>query len=168
MSDNVFIATGGLEKAIGKTIVHAGLNKHIERKDGITSAANIRIEDGTVVVRTSEYSVEHLTFFLQFDDESELHISDGAQYCCEHRYLTCDDDCSVLVGGKLLNVELATIKEINVPEDHDYHDIGIVKVESDKGHIVLCTHNEHNGYYGGFDLVTTYFERKEIDKGNSV
>ena len=35
------------------------------------------------------------------------------------------------------------------------HDECFVEIGTDKGHITLVNHNEHNGYYSGFDLVMT-------------
>lgn len=90
--------------------------------------------------------------YLMFSDGTSATVYDDAQHCCEHRYITCDDDPEALVGGELLSIEE---KEGGEPEA-DYHDMChdtmFVEVQSSKGLVTLTTHNEHNGYYGGFSV----------------
>jgi hypothetical protein len=37
--------------------------------------------------------------------------------------------------------------------EYDVHETCFVEVQATGGFITLVTHNEHNGYYGGFDPV---------------
>jgi hypothetical protein len=95
---------------------------------------------------------EHLC--IRFDDGSAIFISDEGQSCCERRYITCDDDLSGHEGGQLVSINTdASGSGPDVGED-DYgcHEVQFVAVQTTKGCFTLCTHNEHNGYYGGFGL----------------
>jgi hypothetical protein len=101
---------------------------------------------------------------IRFTDGTRLCIWDGGQSCCESRYMTCDDDLSGHEGGALLSVDLdaaappkADVKAKSETagddwDDGDCHETQFVKVQTTKGSFTLCTHNEHNGYYGGFSL----------------
>ena len=84
-----------------------------------------------------------------FEDGVRLALYDGGQSCCESRYMTTDDDLSVHIGGKLKAVEIRAAP--NVPSEED-HEVQFLVVKSTKGHSTVETHNEHNGYYGGFAI----------------
>ncbi len=93
-------------------------------------------------------------FTISFKDGINLTLIDSNQQCCEHRYITCDDKLDEFIGSKFLGIDIkestATVEET---EDFDtHHDIEFVEIKTTKGSITLCTHNEHNGYYGGFNL----------------
>lgn len=66
---------------------------------------------------------------LTFEDGAKISLRDEGQSCCESRYITCDDDLSKIVGGKLTRMESKDAPTIS----GEYGD-------------------EHNGYYGGFAL----------------
>lgn len=88
---------------------------------------------------------------LSFADGSCVKIWDDGQSCCECRYTTTDDDPSDLVGGKLRLIEEKPGPELET-EYGEPHEQMFVEIATDKCSITLCTHNEHNGYYGGFAL----------------
>lgn len=96
---------------------------------------------------------------LSFGSQGTLVIRDEGQSCCENRYITTDDKLDDYVGGNLLNIE---VKPVPIPvlgsDDGDSHDIEFVEVTTTKGSFVLVTHNEHNGYYGGFYVCARYRE----------
>ena len=85
-------------------------------------------------------------------DGNVVEFFDDGQCCCENRYITCDDDLEQYAGAKLLSVETR-----DGPEEEDKygdsHETQFLKFVTDKGDITACTHNEHNGYYGGFSVV---------------
>lgn len=58
---------------------------------------------------------------IVFDGGKTIHIWDNGQSCCESRYITCDDDWAVLIGGKLLAIETkpgpGKLKILNLKED---------------------------------------------------
>jgi hypothetical protein len=90
---------------------------------------------------------------LTFLDGTEISIWDNGQSCCEHRYMTTDDDVRSLVGHNLARIEA---KEGPDGEGGDEcHEQVFVEVGTDKGFITIVNHNEHNGYYGGFGLTIT-------------
>lgn len=94
---------------------------------------------------------------LTFEDGQRIAISDDDQSCCESRYMTTDDDLAKIVGGKLARID---VKEGEGKKDDDYgeHEIAFLEIGTDECFVTVATHNEHNGYYGGFgltiDLVT--------------
>lgn len=87
---------------------------------------------------------------LDFSDGTSMLLTDEGQCCCEARYITCDDNPSDLVGGVLTNIE---VKESTCHDgDWEYHEMCFVEIATNLFSITICTHNEHNGYYGGFAL----------------
>jgi hypothetical protein len=89
---------------------------------------------------------------VRFFDGTGLCIRDDGQSCCEYRYMTCDDDLSKFRLARLLDI---TEKEGPTTGDDELHEEVFIHIETDKGSIVLCSHNEHNGYYGGFSIAVT-------------
>lgn len=91
---------------------------------------------------------------LSLDSGKTIEIWDDGQSCCEHRYMTTDDDIQSLVGRKLVRIEA---KDGPTEEDKwgDPHETCFVEVGVDDGFVTLVNHNEHNGYYGGFGLTIT-------------
>lgn len=85
---------------------------------------------------------------LQLADGRTLVLEDKGQNCCENRYMTCDDDLWTYAGAKLVDVELRDAPSSS--SEGDVHEIQFLVVKTTKGDIVCQTHNEHNGYYGGF------------------
>lgn len=102
-------------------------------------------------------SVDENRLLLKFDDGVSVRLWDSGQSCCEHRYITCDDNPKDLIGGKLVKIE--AVGGDDIPAEYDTHEICFVEVATDKAHIKLCTHNEHNGYYGGFGLSIDEMEK---------
>jgi hypothetical protein len=87
---------------------------------------------------------------LTFDDGVTVRLWDSRQSCCESRYMTCDDEVNVLEGGKLLSIEVAFGG--GAKPDYGEHEVAFLKIVTNNGTITVATHNEHNGYYGGFEL----------------
>lgn len=93
---------------------------------------------------------------LVFEDGVKITIFDDGQLCCEHRHMETSDDVKWLVGKTLtaLNIKQAD----DAPKgDDDYgdHEIQFLEVMTDQGCITFSNHNEHNGYYGGFEMNIT-------------
>jgi hypothetical protein len=95
---------------------------------------------------------------IHFEDESFITVVDWGQSCCESRYITCDDDVNSIVGSKLMAIDLIDGSEQGDGIFH-YHQYAFVDVKTDLTSIKLCTHNEHNGYYGGFSINVIYDEK---------
>lgn len=93
-------------------------------------------------------------FHINFTDGTKIQIFDDGQSCCEHRYMTCDDDLSKIVGGKLISIETKPGAAPEKEEEYssESHEVVFLDIQTDKGFVTFATHNEHNGYYGGFGL----------------
>lgn len=91
-----------------------------------------------------------------FSDQSRLKVRDEGQSCCENRYMTCDDDLSHFVGSTLSGFEIRDGGEVD--SRYECHDTQFLITNTSAGQFTCCTHNEHNGYYGGFWIVADYTE----------
>lgn len=87
-----------------------------------------------------------------FQDGSKMKLSDDEGICCERRYMTVDDDLSFCVGAVLMSVEVKDSLYIDDDMIDDAHEIQFVEVMTNRGCFSVVTHNEHNGYYGGFAI----------------
>ena len=88
---------------------------------------------------------------ITFEDGNRIAIFDDGQSCCETRYMTTDDDLLFLANTKLVDIQLEDAP--NVEDEFGEHEVQFLIIKTDKGDITLETHNEHNGYYGGFAVV---------------
>lgn len=98
----------------------------------------------------SNVIVDSQFVIIEFDNGKKIKIYDDGQSCCESRYVTCDDDATCLIGGKLVKIEASPVEYKS--EGYSDHETVFVEIATDKDHIKFCNHNEHNGYYGGFGL----------------
>ena len=103
--------------------------------------ASVRLEKGE---RTEDGLIIH------FDDGHALRIWDDGQSCCELRYMTTDDDLRPFVGARFLGAEV--LPAPNVPDEWGEHEVAFLVVRTSLGTFTIETHNEHNGYYGGFGV----------------
>ena len=87
-----------------------------------------------------------------FGDKLRFEISDDEQLCCERRYMHTDDDLPYYVGAKILSIEVRDVP--NEPDEFEEHEVQFLIVNTSKGAFTVETHNEHNGYHGGFDIRT--------------
>lgn len=88
---------------------------------------------------------------FEFDDGTRLRIFDDGQSCCESRYMRTDDNLSDFIGAKLIDAELKPAPDIE--DGYGSHEVQFLEIKTDKGSFVMSSHNEHNGYYGGFAIV---------------
>jgi hypothetical protein len=87
---------------------------------------------------------------LALENGKRIAIRDDGQSCCEHRYMTTDDDIQSLVGHLLIRIE-----EKPGPgegDDSGEHETVFVEIATETGFVTIVNHNEHNGYYGGFSV----------------
>jgi hypothetical protein len=91
---------------------------------------------------------------ISFDDGCSLHIEDRGQDCCERRYMTTDDadTFDYYVGAQFYKVETRPAMDVDESTYDDVHELQFLHVITSKGTFVCESHNEHNGYYGGFSL----------------
>jgi hypothetical protein len=93
--------------------------------------------------------------------DDELHFSmegglkfklrDDGQSCCETRYMTTGDNPADFVGSILSGMEI--LDAPNIADEDGDHEVQFLHVRTSIGTITMETHNEHNGYYGGFYIV---------------
>lgn len=95
---------------------------------------------------------------IRFGGGGTLKVWDNGRSCCESRYMTTDDDLPSFIGAKVVSLEAVDGPDVEEVPDEDgctygeVHEQTFVKLETTMGTITLVTHNEHNGYYGGFDI----------------
>lgn len=87
---------------------------------------------------------------LSFEDGTGMALLDDGQSCCESRYITCDDDLRKIIGGVLIRIEEKDTE--NTEGEDGAHEQVFIEVATSECFVTVCTHNEHNGYYGGFGL----------------
>ncbi len=93
-------------------------------------------------------SLKDNVLHFEFKDTSKITLWDDGQSCCENRYMTTDDDLKSFVGAVFLDAELAEAPSI--PGEYGEHEVQFLKIKTSKGVFTMETHNDHNGYYGGF------------------
>lgn len=86
-----------------------------------------------------------------FDDGVKIKIWDDVQSCCEYRYITTDDKIESLVGQTLIEIRTKEVADQKTKYD-EVHEIVFIEIQGSQSVVTFCTHNEHNGYYGGFGL----------------
>lgn len=117
-------------KAIGKTIKHIELSPP---KD------------------TNKWGDEGQdTLKVTFDDGSMLTAFDDGQSCCESRYMKTDDKFEDFVGATLVSMELKQAPDME--DEYGEHEVQFLEIMTSKGALTMASHNEHNGYYGGFAI----------------
>lgn len=114
--------------------------------------ASIRLDQSR-----AQWPEDNLVF--RFDDGSGIRIYDDGQSCCEHRYMTTDDDLEAFVGANFINAEERSAA--NQPDEWGEHEVAFLIVTTSLGAFTIETHNEHNGYYGGFWLVARELQTDE-------
>jgi hypothetical protein len=107
--------------------------------------------------RISSLKLDEDALHFTFEDGSKLKLFDDGQTCCEHRYMTSDDDLQSFVGSELVSAEIRDAPAPPPDECGECHEVEFLVVSTSKGRFTVETHNEHNGYYGGF-LVRAYAE----------
>jgi hypothetical protein len=102
-------------------------------------------------IKTVELKDDQLV--LTMADGLTLRLWDNGQSCCESRYMTCDDDLTNYTNTILKDIQLADAPERE--SRGECHEVMFLKILTGKGTITCETHNEHNGYYGGFSVTAS-------------
>jgi len=89
------------------------------------------------------------SLIFTFNDGTKLRVWDGGQSCCESRYMHTDDDLQAFTESELTMIEIRDAPDIE-DEYGEAHEVQFLLVTTGKGVFTIETHNEHNGYYGGF------------------
>lgn len=127
---------------IGIGVMIRTLGGNAETVNAVKSAINKTIE---------KVWLEDDKLMFNFTDGTHLKMYDDGQSCCENRYMSTDDDLTEYAGAKLLDFELKDAP--NVSDEYGDHEVQFLDVVTDKGTFQMASHNEHNGYYGGFWIV---------------
>jgi len=88
---------------------------------------------------------------FEFEDCYKMKLFDDGQSCCESRYMTTDDNLAYFVGAELMDVEVREAPTV-VGEYGEEHEVQFLVITTSKGCFTMESHNEHNGYYGGFAI----------------
>lgn len=121
----------------------------------------IQALSGRQSVDTSHYLNKPIKLIVKYDDlikfvfedNTCVLLSDEGQSCCEHRYVTCDDELESFYGRKIISIEQREVDTVHNEYGECHEKMFVVITMDDNTSIHVTTHNEHNGYYGGFYLV---------------
>jgi hypothetical protein len=127
----------------GMGVIFAALAGNDESADAVRAAMG-----KTIASLRLDEDEDSLKFV--FGDDSKLTIYDAGQNCCESRYMRTDDNLADFVGAKFLGTETKDAPDME--DDYNVHEVQFLEVKTDKGVFTMASHNEHNGYYGGFAL----------------
>lgn len=112
--------------------------------------------------RIKSVSFKDNVLSLVFEDKVTIEISDQGQQCCEHRYMTCDDNIQDLVGQVLKKILVKNVTHGRERDDEsgaERPDTAFLEIQTNTNSVGFATHNEHNGYYSGFRLIIEEVEQ---------
>lgn len=120
--------------------------------DRQTSAAIDSVKGKTI---SGLHIVDGSELHIQFTDGDAICISDTPR-CCENRWMYCDDDLPSFIGSTFEGIELRDGPDIDdVDSNENCHESGFLIGNTSLGQFTVVTHNEHNGWYGGFYITAT-------------
>lgn len=123
-----------------------GLGVMIQSLGG--NAETVSAVTGSIGKTIARVWLEDETLKFEFSDGTKMNVWDGGQSCCESRYMVTADDLSEYAGAILMDMELKDAPEVE--DEYGSHEVQFLDVKTDKGVFQMASHNEHNGYYGGF------------------
>lgn len=100
----------------------------------------------STVVLTTEDKIHFV-----FTDDTKMTLYDNGQQCCELRYITTDDDLSTFSGSVLLGIVMKSYNSLDL-NAYTTNEIQFLEVSTNNGCITFAAHNDHNGYYSGFNI----------------
>jgi len=98
---------------------------------------------------------------IEFSDGYTLVIADTGQQCCESRFMTCDDPLEYYEGLVFMGARLAGVERTS--KSFDEHEVQFLLVETMLGSFTVASHNQHNGYYGGFSITSQVIPPEKED-----
>ena len=87
-------------------------------------------------------------------DGTSFKVKDEGQSCCEYRYMSTDDKLSDFSGAVLMGMEIKSCDPL-IDTIDGCEEIQFLGIQTSKGEFIMTSHNEHNGYYGGFSITIT-------------
>jgi len=149
-----------MNKDVGTTLTWFGEERDYKIGEYVgETIAGIKFDRDCVTCHGME--VEGALVVTLHDGRSFMLYDDGRS-CCEERYMTCDDDLDAFIGSSILGVE---VRDGGSSEDEygNEHEQQFVIFKTSLGEFTIVTHNEHNGYYGGFWLKILAIEEATND-----
>ena len=97
---------------------------------------------------------------MLFTDGTGLSFRDEGQSCCEGRFMSTDDDLSEYTGARLLGAAVKDGPDRSNEKDEDgytyeSYQTQFLDIMTTRGTFQMVNHVIHNGYYGGFALITS-------------
>ena len=135
-----------------------------ESPDSVAAAVGKTIKAITLADGESD---ESTGMAFLFTDDTAVIFYDDARSCCEHRFMTTDDDLAPFVGATFMDVALS---EKNAPDgegqsewvDYEEHEWCFVDFITSMGVFTSTMHDRHNGYYGGISLAARVITADEF------
>lgn len=100
-------------------------------------------------IQTMNVDPECERLYITFTDGTNLGLGDDP-FGCETRYMVIEEDLADYIGARFMGMEEKPSKKMLDPEEN-VHEVTFVDVLTTKGTLTIVNHNEHNGYYGGFN-----------------
>lgn len=128
-----------------------GLGVNIRALCGYGDTEKIVQENLDKTIESVELRDDALHFVMK--NGKRWKLFDNGQSCCESRYMVIDDNLSEYAGARLRSIRVEDAPDVVTDDDWGgNHEVQFLKVMTSKGEFVAASHNEHNGYYGGFSI----------------
>ena len=108
------------------------------------------------VIKDVTMDEDEITF--QFEG-GKLRLRDCGQSCCETRYMSTDDDIRSLIGQRFVCWAVKDGPDVSEEDSYTVHDTQFLEIQTESGFVTVVTHNEHNGYYGGFSIREEWWDK---------
>lgn len=108
---------------------------------------------GAVGKTIASVALDNDELVLRFTDGTGIKLVDEGQSCCEYRYMRTDDILTDYIGAEFRGAEIKDAPEVD--DGCTVHEVQFLEVQTSKGVFTMSSHNEHNGYYGGFWITAT-------------
>jgi hypothetical protein len=106
--------------------------------------------NATVGKKITSVTLENDVIIIGVEDGTKISVRDDGQSCCESRFITTDADLPSYRGKTIRGYELRQMPDGD--DGYECHDQQAFVILTDEGNIDFVTHNQHNGYYGGFSV----------------
>jgi hypothetical protein len=130
----------------GETMSNLGMGVMIGMLSG--NEKSVEAWNNSVGKEITALALRDDALHFEFADGFKMRLADEGQSCCESRYMRTDDDLSYHIGATLVKIEVRDAPSI--PHEYGDHEVAFCDVTTSRGVFQMATHNEHNGYYGGF------------------
>lgn len=120
------------------------------------NGSSVKAYKKAIGLKIESVKLENDALWFTFEGGYKMKLSDEGQSCCEHRYMVTDDNLDDYVGAIFLGAEIKDAPNVEDPYG-EAHEVQFLEIKTDKGVFTMATHNEHNGYYGGFWVVASEF-----------